>query len=536
MKATNTFEKLQIWLNRLMVIACSLILLLCYFNTKVDRKDASYTQQIQPYSTAVLSNGVREYYFDLTDLDYRYTAIMFYTSHQDVQVYNSGRLIYSYDKDGGIWGSTPGSNINIVEVNEKMLKVAVKLTPIYDEVKDQEIKFYVGSAYQMYDEVLADSMPRFISSLLIIIFSGILFVYYAAMHKKQGLNKDLLYLAYFALCIGIWTASETDAAVLIFNNRVFDAVIPYVCLMLVVPPFILFFDSYLEINSKILKPIVLSISMVETIGCCVLHLAKIAEFRQTLPCIQLMLLVAAFYMVGGVFLLVFRRRFSRRLRICGIGLLLFMISIIGDIFNYYKGVGDSDRLGRYLFLVFIIMLASDLIKSAYEMIEKGRRAKQLEIFALTDTMTGLFNRNAFESQAQAEKSLEGVTVVVADANGLKACNDTYGHEAGDEYITIVADTFGKVFGKYGNCYRTGGDEFCCIIPPSHHADMERLKKIFLTKIYTANLEGNHKYDIGVAIGYAVYDATLDEDFRAIVKRADASMYENKKKKQETRMT
>lgn len=529
MEAKYLLEKLKISLNDVMIIACIAIMIVCYLGTNVNRDEISYTTKIEPYSYAVLEDGTKEYYFDLQEYDYRYTALMFYTCHQAVEVYNSGRLIYSFNKTGGIWGSTTGTNINIVEVNEKMIQVAVKIKPLYNEVADQSFEVYLGSAYQMYDEILADSMPKFIASMLIIIFSGILFAYYVFMNKKQGLNRDLLHLAYFALFIGLWTANETDAAVLIFNNRIFDSIVPYLCLMLVVPPFILFFDSYLQLNSKILKKIILGLSMVEFVVCVTLHLTKIAEFRQTLPYIQLMLLVAALYMVGGVFVQLFKKNYSRRLRICGVGLGLFMISIVGDIVNYYKGVGDSDRFGRYLFLLFIVMFASDLIRSTYEIIEKGRRAKQLEVFALTDSMTGLFNRNAFESQATSNKSLEGVTVVVADANGLKDCNDTYGHEAGDEYITIVAETFGKVFGKYGNCYRTGGDEFCCIIPPTKSADMERLKKIFLTMIYTANLEGNHQYKLGVAIGYAKYDTNLDEDFRAIVKRADASMYENKKK-------
>ena len=66
------------------------------------------------------------------------------------------------------------------------------------------------------------------------------------------------------------------------------------------------------------------------------------------------------------------------------------------------------------------------------------------------------------------------------------------------------------------------------MPAGNHANLERLKKLFLAKIYTANLEGNYQFSIGVAIGAAQYDANLDGDFRALVKRADASMYEDKR--------
>ena len=59
--------------------------------------------------------------------------------------------------------------------------------------------------------------------------------------------------------------------------------------------------------------------------------------------------------------------------------------------------------------------------------------------------------------------------------------------------------------------------------------MERLKKLFVTKVYTANLEEDHQYEIGAAIGSAQYDENVDTDFRSLIKRADESMYENKKR-------
>ncbi len=58
--------------------------------------------------------------------------------------------------------------------------------------------------------------------------------------------------------------------------------------------------------------------------------------------------------------------------------------------------------------------------------------------------------------------------------------------------------------------------------------MERLKKQFYTEIYTINLSGDYAFNIGVAIGDACYDKTVDRDFRSLVKRADVSMYANKK--------
>ncbi len=512
----------------LMLSCCAIVLVVCFITTSDKPEIDTPMVEIKPYTVANLEDGSKEYFFDLTDFDSRYSGVMFFTSHQSVVAYNSGRPVYSFTKTGGFWGSTTGSTYNFISVNEKMINVAVIIKPMYDIVADKVPTFYVGASYQMYDDLVKNSIANFCVSLFIIIFSIILFAYYIVLHKKLNLGKELIFLAFFAFFVGMWTLNETDLAVLIVGNRILDSLIPYVCLMMVVPPFVLFFDSYLGINGLYIKKIVIILSMLVTVTCTVLHFTKIAEFRETLIFIQLMIFLALVYVTGAVVIQIIRRDFSRQVRICLAGLVLFFISTIVDISNYYTGVGDADKIGRYMLLLFVLLLSWDLIRGTNEIIEKGRHAKQLEIFALTDKMTGLYNRNAFESHADTEKNLDGVIAVVVDANGLKTCNDTYGHDAGDEYITIVAEIFNNVFGRYGNCYRTGGDEFCCIIPAGRGANMERLKKLFVTKVYTANLEEDHQYEIGAAIGSAQYDGNIDTDFRSLIKRADESMYENKK--------
>ena len=518
-------------INIAIVMAAAIILALCYFST-TDSVDNVIAEEIEPYSVARLSDGSKEYFFKLVDYDYHYSGIAFYTSHQEVTAYNMGREIYSFNKTGGFWTSSPGSTYNFVEINEKMVQIAVIVKPSYDIVADQKLTFYIGSSYGMYDDIMTASMPRFFASLLVVFLSILLFIYYAVMHEKQNLSRELLYLGYFSFFCGVWSINETDVSSLLMNNKIVDSLIPYLCLMLAVPSMIMFFDSYLGIKTAIFRKIIIGYSVVQTVVLSVLHFTKIAEYRETLVFTQVLFMVAAVYLITGMVGQIIRRNFSRRLEICAAGLSLFVFALFVDVAQYYRALGDADKVGRYVFLIFVFMLAWDMIKESNEILEKGRRAKQLEVFALTDSMTGLYNRNAFERQAkvEAEKggNLEGLVAVVADANGLKKCNDTYGHEAGDEYISIVAELFNSVYGKYGNCYRTGGDEFCCIIPANRHVNMDRLKKLFLAKVYTENLEGDYIFDIGVAIGAAQYDAELDRDFRALLNRADASMYENKR--------
>ncbi len=515
-------------LNIVIIIAAFAMIVFCRFSTQHKFIDNTITKQIKPYAVANLEDGSKEYFFDLRNYGPEYSCILVYTSHDIISAYSVGREIYSFTQTGGIWGSTTGSKYNFIEINEKMANTVVHVTPCYDVVADQELTFYIGSTYKMYNEIMTASMPRYIASLSLLSLSILLIIYYSVMKEKQGLRIDLIYLAFFTLFCGLWSLVETDVSSLTVHNKIAETLIPYVCLMFVIPPFILFFDEYLKLKSKWFKTIIITYSMVQAGVLFILHFTKIAEFRETLPAMQILLLITTLYSVIRVVIKIINRNFSRQVYICAIGLTLFAIAMIVDVTAYYNSLGDADIMGRYTFLIFVLLLTWDLLRGTYEVIAKGRRAKQLEVFALTDSMTGLLNRNAYESQASSENNLNGLVAVVADANGLKKCNDTLGHEAGDKYISVVADIFNSVFGKYGNCYRTGGDEFCCIITQGKHLNMERLKKLFITKVYTENLEGGYEFDLGVAIGYASYDASIDEGFKSVVKRADTHMYEDKR--------
>ncbi len=519
-------DKVITQVNRVLIVSAAMVLIACYFDTQ-DNLTISM-DRIEPSSEALLADGSKEYFFNLSNYDYHKTGLMFLTSHQTVKAYSQGKEIYSFTKPGGFWTSSVGSKYNFVDINDNMHFVTVVLKPVYNVVSDQPTEFYIGSPNSMYNSILLESMPRFFISLLIVIMSLIILIYYAFMHKRQKLSKELLYLGSFTNFCGIWSINETNFANLIFQNKILNSLIPYYCLMLLVPPFIMFFDSYLNIYSKVIKRLIICASMLQFIVLTALHFLKIAEYRETLVFVQAMICIAVLYLIVGMITQIAKHRMTQHIEICAVGLGVFMISVVVDIKQYYKGPGDADRIGRYIFFFFVAILAKDMINEANEIIAKGKQVKQLEVFALTDSMTGLLNRNAFERQARSENNLDGLIAVVADANGLKQCNDTYGHEAGDEYITIVAKIFNDVYGKYGNCYRIGGDEFCCIISYKHSVNLERLKSIFLTKIYTENVNGNYAYDISVAIGDACYDPSKDFNFRSLVKRADADMYENKR--------
>ena len=115
-----------------------------------------------------------------------------------------------------------------------------------------------------------------------------------------------------------------------------------------------------------------------------------------------------------------------------------------------------------------------------------------------------------------------------DLNDLKKCNDNFGHEYGDCYITMVSDIIKEVFGTDGKCYRIGGDEFCSIMDYTSQEDIENKYNHFVEAIQKKN-EQEFVVPVSVAVGYAIYDPNIDKSLEETLKRADAMMYQNKQK-------
>ena len=160
------------------------------------------------------------------------------------------------------------------------------------------------------------------------------------------------------------------------------------------------------------------------------------------------------------------------------------------------------------------------------MLKRGRRAKELEQFALNDTMTGLYNRNAYNYYVKSEPDITDTMIVTFDLNNLKKCNDEHGHSAGDDYIIQTAQIIENIFEKHGKCYRIGGDEFCCIVPDANKCQVDRLIQRMHEELVFLNNKKIIPICAEIACGYAVMEAG-DDGIEQIRERADIMMYRDK---------
>lgn len=166
-----------------------------------------------------------------------------------------------------------------------------------------------------------------------------------------------------------------------------------------------------------------------------------------------------------------------------------------------------------------------------------RICKYIISVAYTDAMTGVRNKTAYEdiveelNQAIREKRAK-FALAMFDINNLKLTNDNYGHDAGDKLIVVSAALIQKVFGKE-NVFRIGGDEFVVLLQHMEANSYQQRMQEFSNRLDSLNAKESFSWgDIKIARGATLYDLKKDAVYGDVFRRADALMYENKKKQKE----
>src|SRR5947208_15151578 len=168
--------------------------------------------------------------------------------------------------------------------------------------------------------------------------------------------------------------------------------------------------------------------------------------------------------------------------------------------------------------------------------ERLRDNVQMSIeMAITDALTGLFNRRYMESHVgtlveQASTRGKPLTVLVLDIDYFKSINDTYGHDAGDDVLREFAIRIKKSIRGIDLACRYGGEEFVVVMPETDMAVAtlvaERLRRRIASEPF-AIAQGAKSIEVTISIGLATLD-TVDDNAATILKRADQALYRAKR--------
>ena len=174
---------------------------------------------------------------------------------------------------------------------------------------------------------------------------------------------------------------------------------------------------------------------------------------------------------------------------------------------------------------------------------------KLQQSAVTDLLTGLFNRQGFTKQIEDHSAMVALgksrnvraCVLYLDLDNFKFCNDTYGHAVGDVVLKEFSRLCERVVGKKGYIVRYGGDEFLIVLPEYGVDQGEQTAKdvyvelanssYFIPQIEeTIHSEANipEEHRISVSIGVAEMEVYDQDNMNTALKHADTMLYAIKK--------
>lgn len=153
--------------------------------------------------------------------------------------------------------------------------------------------------------------------------------------------------------------------------------------------------------------------------------------------------------------------------------------------------------------------------------------RRLGLVARTDSLTACLNRGAFtakvETQLTGDDALRVGALLIIDADNFKAINDLYGHDAGDEALTILARSIRSVLRAGDLIGRMGGEEFGVFLPGVDQKSAEQVAERVRRAVQLAQFAPRGEtYTLTVSIGGAVFaDRT---NFTELFRIADQRLY------------
>jgi len=207
-----------------------------------------------------------------------------------------------------------------------------------------------------------------------------------------------------------------------------------------------------------------------------------------------------------------------------------------DVPENLRGVLDTIKNETERMMRYNEELEIRLDQSSLMMGEIKRDMERIRREAITDGLTGLANRKAFDEQIgriTREADREGgiFSLIMIDIDHFKAFNDTYGHQVGDQVLRLVSMTLVNEVKGQDMAARYGGEEFAIILPGTNsnaaRAVGENLRKAVEKKEVVNRSSGENLGQITVSLGVAQFYG--NESVEELIKRADVALYSSKNK-------
>jgi len=211
---------------------------------------------------------------------------------------------------------------------------------------------------------------------------------------------------------------------------------------------------------------------------------------------------------------------------------MFAVRTAGNLLGYdFSAQGGGQVHG---FLVLVLLFLSMTLNFGFLLMAMDRLRAEVADLALLDDLTGVANRRHLlqrltEECARSERSGAPFSLLVIDLDGFKTINDTHGHAAGDaclQHFTLMAQTRLRPGDMLA---RTGGDEFCIVLPSSSLREAAAIARRVL-EVCRGDAEActGSEIPIAISIGVAQWDRGIGAYPDRLMANADHALYAAKK--------
>lgn len=196
-----------------------------------------------------------------------------------------------------------------------------------------------------------------------------------------------------------------------------------------------------------------------------------------------------------------------------------------DIEVYHRHKGSS----RWLRMI-CEPVGDDIAATLVDITDTKAKERQMESIATSDPLTGVLNRRGFERQAtkRLSNSADDATgaLLFIDLNNFKKINDLFGHEIGDQLLTIAAERLQKSLRSCDIIGRPGGDEFVALVPDVAADVADGLARRLTRALEEKYIVGRQELRCAASIGLALYPKNANT-LTGLLREADQAMYRAK---------
>lgn len=189
-------------------------------------------------------------------------------------------------------------------------------------------------------------------------------------------------------------------------------------------------------------------------------------------------------------------------------------------FEHYNG-----KLDKYFEVVAYAPRVKQFAVIISDSTERKKAEQEILYLSYHDYLTGLHNRRFYEEELERLDIPINlpITLIMADVNGLKLINDSFGHVMGDELLKKAARLITEASPEGSIIARLGGDEFIVILPQTDIFQAVEIINDLKSKTSDEKIDA---FDISISFGYETKDME-DQDIQEIYKRAEDDMYRHK---------